>query len=171
MADQFAASLRAEIAALEGELTGNPTYRKLKALMAALREYEGGESAHHGAPVGRAVAPHAGAPRVVMRAHSPERTRALDFARNYVRERNFPTPTREIFEAMEREGVRLGGKSPMNNLSAVLSNSDEFVSHGRSGWLLAENDPSKDVDVDIGLGSGAEGDDPNGGESDGSRST
>ena len=34
-------------------------------------------------------------------------------------------------------GVKIGGSVPQNTLSAFLSKSDAFVSHGRSGWTLA----------------------------------
>ncbi len=39
-------------------------------------------------------------------------------------------------------GVQIGGNDPQNNLSAMLSNSPEFISNGRMGWILARNAPA-----------------------------
>lgn len=152
MTADFMSNVRAEIEALEAELAGNTIYRKIKALRAALREYELGESPRRsstGMGSGKTVAMERRSP---VRRTSPEREQAVEFVRNYINDRTSPTPIRELFDAMLRAGIELGGKNPINNLSAILSMNDEFVSHGRSGWVLAANDPLKDVEVDVELG-------------------
>ena len=50
---------------------------------------------------------------------------------------------------MELFGIRLGGKNPINNLSAILSNNDEFKSYGRDGWILVANDELAKIHIDI----------------------
>jgi len=47
-----------------------------------------------------------------------------------------PTPTRDIMAHLESRGISVSGDVPQNNLSAMLSNTPEVVSHGRSGWTL-----------------------------------
>lgn len=46
------------------------------------------------------------------------------------------TKESEIFSAMTNAGLIIPGKDPRNNLSAMLSNSDEFVSTS-AGWVRA----------------------------------
>ena len=93
--------------------------------------------------------------KTVTRKPSAEREAALQFARDFLDGKTTPTPTREIFAAMEDAEIGLAGANPMNNLSAMLSNSDEFNSHGRRGWVLAKDDPlaklAGELDVDLGL--------------------
>ena len=71
------------------------------------------------------------------RTRSPERQRVIDAAKMYLSNRRGPVATREIFEHVRGLGIAIPGKDPLNNLSAMLSNSPEFVSQGREGWLLA----------------------------------
>ena len=47
-----------------------------------------------------------------------------------------PIRTADIFAALESRGIKLMGKNPQNTLSARLSNSPRFKSHGRRGWTL-----------------------------------
>lgn len=151
MSSEFSSALRREIAALEAELANSPTYRRLKALRQALVEYEGRDSPS--APVAR----H-GVTQYAKRRHTPAREAVFDFVRKLLADRDYPTPTRDIFSAMQDANVEIGGKQPINNLSAMLSNSDEFVSYGRSGWLLKKNDSLRDLDIDLELpGAGEEG--------------
>lgn len=71
------------------------------------------------------------------RPGSPERQAILDLAKAFLAPRLYPTTTMEIFEHISRQ-MEIPGKEPRNNLSAMLSNSSEFQSHGRAGWTLAE---------------------------------
>ena len=65
--------------------------------------------------------------------------RAIDAAALFLagRDNTLPTATGTIFEHLRRAGVRIGGKDPKNNLSAILSSSGRFKANGRSGWTLA----------------------------------
>jgi len=148
MSGDFADTIRAEIAELEVTLADNPTYRKIKALRAALAEYESSESPQCMIP---SVAPsaHLKARKSPARKTSPEREKALEFAYAFVLSQGRkPVPTRIVFEAMERAGITIGGKSPMNNLSAILSNSDLFHSHGRAGWVVEDLRDDNDTSVE-----------------------
>ncbi len=131
MADNFISMMRREIADLEAALAENPTFRKIQALKAAIQEYEGeGGFAPATEPKKRAKAS--------PRKRSEQREKALLFAKNMLKGLSTPTPTRDIFAAMEEAGLSLPGNDPANNLSAMLSNSQDFESLGRSGWVLAE---------------------------------
>ena len=149
MAEDFASAIRVEMEALEVELRGNAIYRKIKALQGVLREYEAGESlqrSDHGVAKQKVnVAERRSPPR----RSSPARERAAEFVRNYLKDRVAPTPIRELFDAMLRDGVELGGKNPINNLSAILSMNDAFLSHGRSGWVLATSGDQRSGSPDV----------------------
>lgn len=136
MSEEFLAKVRAEIASLEAALARDPIYRRLQVLRAVLKEY--GEAAVTESSQSIGYWQNAATPRrqASQRKSSPERERALDFARAYLRDATTPTPTREIFRKMEEAGIRLGGANQQNNLSAILSNSEDFKSYGRSGWML-----------------------------------
>lgn len=130
----FPDALRAEMTALEAELKGDPRYRKLEVLRAALAVYDDtndvvGESASKSnSPVRR------GNP--TPRQPSESRIKALHLAREYLTGRDEPVTTRELFEHLVSQGAEIGGERPANNLSAMLYNSKQFVSHGRAGWTL-----------------------------------
>lgn len=70
------------------------------------------------------------------RRGSPERQAILDAAKEFLRGRDYPTLTADIYEAIKGQ-VEIGGNNPRNNLSAMLSNSSDFRSHARAGWTLA----------------------------------
>ena len=87
------------------------------------------------------------------RKPSPEREQAVELAKTLLNGKTVPTTTRDILTYIQSEGHSVPGEVPVNNLSAMLSNSNDFVSHGRSGWTLAEvelreiaNDYSADLD-------------------------
>lgn len=139
-------AVNGEIATLETDLRRDPRYRKLEQLK-ALRALYTGEQAQAPAPnhprrTARQVNP---IPR--RRSGSPERQAILEKARAFLTGRNTLVPTMDIFEAISQEMV-IPGKVPRNNLSAMLSNSDWFVSHGRSGWTLAENEETSDASTE-----------------------
>lgn len=62
--------------------------------------------------------------------------------------RSSPTPTREILKRLVDRDVEIGGTSPQNALSSILSKSPEFIPHGRSGWTLAVQDGHETEKVD-----------------------
>ena len=148
MHEEFLDRVKAEIASLEAALSQDPIYRRIQVLRAVLREYGTGVAIESTTPTGARVPTQVPRRQGVYRKTSPERESALDFARNYLRGVTTPTPTREIFQKMEEAGVRLGGANRQNNLSAILSNSEEFTSYGRSGWMLTETVSDFIVDDD-----------------------
>lgn len=62
----------------------------------------------------------------------------LDGAAELIDGRSDPTRTAVIFASLTEQGISIEGKNPQNTLSARLSNSPRFISHGRAGWTLAE---------------------------------
>ncbi|MCG5247563.1 hypothetical protein [Methylorubrum extorquens] len=175
MTQDLVAALQGEIEALEAELGADIRYARLQALRQTLALYVEPEAAlghlrSFGSQVlqGGYVARGSMAPRHFKpdlqaqsaatrgsgRRTSPEKSQALDAAANYLRGRSSPTPTREILDYLIDLGIDVGGSSPLNNLSATLSNSGRFKSLGRSGWILheVENDDTIDheeLDPDI----------------------
>lgn len=41
--------------------------------------------------------------------------------------------------SLKEMGIEVGGANPQNVVSSLLSKSDDFISHGRSGWTLRGN--------------------------------
>lgn len=70
----------------------------------------------------------------------------MELAELFLRNRSGPTPTREILDHIVALGGEIGGKEPVSNLSAMLSNSGRFQSHGRAGWTLIDAD-AESLDV------------------------
>lgn len=148
MAD-FLEALDGEIAKLEAELRADLRYRRLLELQRVRALYS---ESHDDTPrgvsgsvrLGTTLRPggafDSGLAQTVKRhrrAASPERQRALDAARMYLENRKGPVPTRVLFEHIEDLGIEIPGEKPLNNLSAMLSNSPDFESHGRAGWTRA----------------------------------
>lgn len=61
-------------------------------------------------------------------------------AARHIRKANRPLKTREILELLHEDGIAVPGRDPMNNLSAHLSRSDQFV-NSRHGWHLKQEPP------------------------------
>jgi hypothetical protein len=142
VSQEFVAVVRAEIANLEA---------RLHILREVLRLYAGAtnEKTPYAGFVGDFAGTSFATPDAASRAGrraSPERERALEAARIYVANRSGPTPTAEILDHLVSIGIEVGGEKPVNNLSAMLSNSGLFQAHGRSGWTLRDGNPnSQDV--------------------------
>lgn len=127
MSAELVTVIKAEIAKLRGELAVDPRTVKLEELERVLRLYEASEQTKGAAETAR--------PERARKATSPARQAALDAARIYLKERQGPVKTAELFEHITKHlGLEIGGENPQNNLSAMLSNSEEFNSHGRAGW-------------------------------------
>ncbi len=60
----------------------------------------------------------------------------IEEIRSLLQSREAPMPLSEIFQFLELLGIKIGGKTPKNTLSAIISTSDRFESHGRAGWTL-----------------------------------
>jgi hypothetical protein len=126
----FVSALEAEIASLQDELEADPRFLKLRELE-RVRALYGAQEQSLSLRIEKRVIPVA-----KRRMPSPERQKILDAAKEAIRGRTQPTPTSDIFDAISPD-VEIPGNAPKNNLSAMLSNSTEFVSHGRAGWTLA----------------------------------
>lgn len=131
MAAEFIKALENEMAALEAELQRDPRFAKLTELRRVKAVYSAPSGAVHQAD-GGAVNPPAR-----KRTGSPERAAILKKAKGILAGRTTPTPTIDIFDEISLE-IEIPGTVPKNNLSAMLSNSKDFQSHGRSGWTLTE---------------------------------
>jgi hypothetical protein len=75
-------------------------------------------------------------PRAAGRRPSPERVRALAAARELLAGKIEPTRTADILDHLISRGIPVAGADPLNSLSAMLSNADDFTPHGRYGWTL-----------------------------------
>lgn len=122
-------ALRSELGALEQQLQDDPRFQKIQHLQQLLSLYDGG-------PAGTSSAPSAARARA-RRQGSQAREEALTLAANFIEGRSEPTRTSDIFEYVVGQGVVIDGQSPVSNLSAMLSRSELFISHGRAGWTLA----------------------------------
>lgn len=144
----FELALQAEIDALDAELRSDPRHQKLRELRRIQMLYNGGGPKP---PVARerptGIAPTFGPTGIAptRRAASPERKAILEQAKDFIRGKTTPTTTTEIFECVSMF-MDIPGKDPKNNLSAMLSNSPEFVSHGRIGWTLASAETPEAAD-------------------------
>lgn len=165
----FIAALKAEIANLEAELERSLTFIRLQEARRMLALYEqdrpaepkrsaispGQDLATQLAEVSRKYANQVEAMRsarspFTVRRGSPERAKALEAARLFLLNRvGDPTTTAAIYEHVLGLGIEIGGNDPRNNLSAMLSNSPIFQSHGRAGWTLASADDNHEPDPDL----------------------
>jgi hypothetical protein len=125
----FVKALDAEIADLERELEGNPTYMKLCEAKRLRAVYTKSEPAPR--PATRP------APATSRPFSSGAGAAILSAIRDFIADKREPTPTRDLMEWLEVSGVEVGGANPQNVVSSMLSKSPEFISHGRSGWTLA----------------------------------
>ncbi|MBT9288441.1 hypothetical protein [Prosthecodimorpha staleyi] len=149
MGQNFMAALAAEIAELEGELDRDIRFVRLRELRKIMALYVGAKASEPATIVEAPAQSHRQTVQM-RRVQSPERARALALAKEFVGRSLAPVPTREILEFVLSQGVVIAGNPPLNNLSAMLSSSDEFKAEGRSGWRvrnkLAEppDEPSPD---------------------------
>ena len=102
---------------------------RLKAVQEVIRAY-GGEPASAGDPRPASTG--------VRRTRAPsERTQKIrDLVTSLLSGQADPVPTRDILVFVLAEGIEVVGSQPVSTLSALLSHSEEFESHGRAGWTL-----------------------------------
>lgn len=166
MAQDFLAALEAEIAELESELSADVRFIRLNQLRKTLALYVDpsavtaemralsarpitsgqiqARTISSGSAQGSSIksskisstAIKIAAAHLGGRRASAEKVHALDAVALHLSNRSGPVPTRDLLDHLNDLGIEVGGASPLNNLSAMLSNSDRFVSHGRSGWTL-----------------------------------
>jgi hypothetical protein len=147
MGSEFILTLKGEIDRLRNELSNDPRYQKLERLEDVLALYgDDGSNGSNGSDGGdRGELSH----RVLTRSISNARAKALELAELLLRNRVGPTPTRQIYEHIVLNGGDIGGRDPVSNLSAMLSNSERFVSNGRAGWTLADVDEEEEETEDF----------------------
>jgi hypothetical protein len=148
MAHDFIKAMDDEIAGLEAELARNPRYVKLKELRRLQALY-----AEEAIPNARASGRRAVRTKTGRRA-SPQRQAIIDSAAGILRahlDQHLPTlpmSTPNLLALLTASGVKVTGKNPRNNLSAILSASEQFESHGRAGWTLAAPENTETADHD-----------------------
>lgn len=137
MNEDFASAINNELERLEQALSENVLFVRWRELQRVRRLYL---NTSHAPVVGdwhrQITTDTERTTSASTRRVSAERQEALLYARNLLRGRTIPTPTRDILAFLRDNGVHIPGKDPVSNLSAMLSNSDEFDSHGRSGWTF-----------------------------------
>ena len=154
MSGDFVSALDAEIANLEQALEQDVRYIRLRELKKILRFY-GGATSSQSATLNKVqgMAPEGKQSRPSVRQPSPAREKALAAVKEYIRGLDRIVPTRELLEHLAASGIEVGGASPLNNLSAMISTSGMFEAHGRGGWTIKEEtsdaeaapDPSQDT--------------------------
>jgi hypothetical protein len=150
MAHDFIKAMDDEIAALEAELARNPRYVKLKELRRLQLLYAEETSA------GMRASPRRSGRTKTGRRASPQRQAIIDQAARVLRGHlsvmpAVPMPTPTLLAVLMDSGVKVTGKNPRNSLSAILSASDLFESHGRAGWTLVEPAPENTETADHNL--------------------
>ena len=140
MSGEFMSALNAEIANLERELEQDVRYIRLRELKKILQFY-GTATSSHSATFTKVpgVVSEGKQLRQSVRQPSSAREKALASAKEYIEKLNRIVPTRELLEHLVTNGIEVGGASPLNNLSAMISTSGMFVSHGRRGWTIKED--------------------------------
>ena len=58
-----------------------------------------------------------------------------------------PVRTSELLERLLARGIEVDGNKPLNNLSAILSYSKKYKSHGRSGWMLPDANEAEKLEA------------------------
>jgi hypothetical protein len=145
MSTEFVKALDAEIDDLKRALAADIRYMRLQELERVKRLYVADTSSPRVAPAPIPVlSADISTIRTALNEHirrarqrSPERQRVLNAVWELLIGKKEPIPTSFIYDHLIGEGIEVGGNDPKNNLSAMLSNSDQFQSHGRSGWTLA----------------------------------
>jgi hypothetical protein len=138
----FIEHLRAEIQALERSLEADPRFVKLRELRQVEKLYET-DSAVPPEPGSRMLAiSHS---RATTREPSEETKQVVNAAERFLAGQIEPIRLRDMYhEIVEIRGCRVGGRDPINGLSAILSRSGKFQAHGRSGWTLVKpKEPSQ----------------------------
>ena len=130
MAADLAKLARREAENLEQALEKNPTFRKWKAAMALVREYEAGPAS---APEPSAIAPQ------VRRATTSVSTRVQQAAIEFLRVHGRRAKAREIYDAIKDQGLPIKGEDPVATVAAHMSNAKKQVDNIRGeGYGLIE---------------------------------
>jgi hypothetical protein len=138
------AALNSEIKELEAAINADPRIVRLQELKRLRDAYIAMPSISVSAPSNLTVpSPSLGAPAIgdgargtPGRKRSPERARALQETKSFLKGRTVPTKTADVLDHLERHKIINGGTDRQSNLSALLYHSREFQSHGKAGWTL-----------------------------------
>lgn len=136
----FLDHLQAEMQALERSLENDPRYIKLRELqrVRALYDVQRGAASANSSSL-REVPERAQHKRSVPREMSPATKRVIGAARELLMGRTAPMPLRKMYhEIAEVRGIPIGGREPINNLSAMLYRYG-FEAVGRAGWRLHQS--------------------------------
>jgi hypothetical protein len=135
---------RKEEADLLAQLEDNPLYRRLMAVRALLAVYASAEPPRPQrlVDVAREMLEEANRNRHALRldalrARSPSINSMTDAAAHILRNAGRPVPRKDLFDALVAQGFDIGGKVPMNTLSARLHNSGLFQGTPE-GYVLRE---------------------------------
>jgi hypothetical protein len=142
----FIDHLKAEIQELERLLEADPRFVKLRELrrIQHLYETERRLATETDSPSDALRSPR----RPATREITPETKLVMEEAEKFLAGQIRPIPLRDMYhEIVEVRGCHIGGKDPINGLSAILSRSPQFVSHGRSGWTLAEKEEASQTET------------------------
>jgi hypothetical protein len=141
----FLDHLMAEIQALEQSLAGDPRFVKLRELQRVRSLYESQPGVlSPDSPSLKGAGEPGQRRQPTPRTMTPETRAIVNAATEYVRNRLTPVPLRELYhEIAEVRGIPIGGKNPINNLSAMLWRYG-FRAEGRAGWRLQETKESAD---------------------------
>lgn len=147
----FAKDLDAEIVRLRLVLDAHPLSVQLRDLLRLRESYYANRA--HGDEVRRAEAAQGASIREANRIHvktptremAPETRAALEKAKAFLAGKSEPVSRKVIYDHLVAQGCRIGGRDPVNTLSAMLARSSDFVSHGKMGWTLAAFTLSADL--------------------------
>lgn len=134
----------AEIQALERSLEDEPRFLKLRELYRIRRLYTSSVAPMNGVDLGHRPAPvEAPQRKPATRKVSPETEQVIAETEFFLQGNASPIPLRNLYHhVVNVRGCKIGGKDPVNGLSAMLSRSGRFVAHGRSGWTLRPRAPT-----------------------------
>lgn len=126
-------SMETELEALERELSEDPRFQKITYLRELIAIYRSAERPKKlGADTQRRV-------REAVRRHAARKEALYDAIRSLLKDADHPVKTAFLLEVLPDEiRKQIGGKDPVSTLSALLSNAELLVSHGRLGWTLAD---------------------------------
>jgi len=89
--------------------------------------------------------------RVHLRRSGSTTDEILDVVRELLAKADTPVKPSTLVTQLSDGGVKVGGTRPLATLSAMLSNSDEFISMPRrQGWILASRETEfRNADPDL----------------------
>lgn len=133
----FEDALRREIADLERAVEATPEFVKLREARRLLLVYEASKPKNAATEMSPSVVASSPAPQA--RFTSGVASEVLRVVRAHLARQTRPIPTRELMDVLAREGVQVGGSTPQNAVSSILSKVSDIQANGRLGWSLVKN--------------------------------